>query len=180
VKKLIPTIIGVLALAAVAVPTAFTTAFATGVPRYQFETAPYLVTVDGTYLHSYVITINPCDGTFTGTGQYPPAPDPATYTETVSGSVTGGGTVINSAATYNTGYVYYLVNGTFDPNTGSFTGTGYDNDGNPTPGSLTIIGSLNGTPTFTSYENHGQFVSSQPDKNDAAHSCIGMPSTSAS
>jgi hypothetical protein len=27
----------------------------------------------------------------------------------------------------------------------------------------------------TNYKNHGEFVSSQADKNDAAHSCIGMP-----
>lgn len=35
------------------------------------------------------------------------------------------------------------------------------------------------TPT-TDYNNHGDFVSQQPDKNDAAHSCIGMPITPAS
>ena len=27
----------------------------------------------------------------------------------------------------------------------------------------------------TNYKNHGDFVSASPDKNDAAHSCIGMP-----
>jgi hypothetical protein len=33
-------------------------------------------------------------------------------------------------------------------------------------------------PTFTNtsnYKNHGQYVSSQSDRDDAAHSCIGMP-----
>ena len=33
-------------------------------------------------------------------------------------------------------------------------------------------------PTFSnlsSYKNHGEFVKAQADKNDAAHSCIGMP-----
>jgi hypothetical protein len=31
------------------------------------------------------------------------------------------------------------------------------------------------TVTMSNYKNHGDFVSSQADKNDAAHSCIGMP-----
>ena len=34
------------------------------------------------------------------------------------------------------------------------------------------------TATFTAiqtYKNHGDYVSQNPDKNDAAHSCIGMP-----
>jgi hypothetical protein len=33
-------------------------------------------------------------------------------------------------------------------------------------------------PKFTNtstYKNHGEFVKQSPDKNDAAHSCIGMP-----
>ena len=31
------------------------------------------------------------------------------------------------------------------------------------------------TANSTSYKNHGEFVKQSADKNDAAHSCIGMP-----
>jgi hypothetical protein len=38
------------------------------------------------------------------------------------------------------------------------------------PTIFTVTGVVNST-----WRNHGAFVAANPDKNDAAHSCIGMP-----
>jgi hypothetical protein len=37
-------------------------------------------------------------------------------------------------------------------------------------GTVTVLST-----STTSYNNHGDFVSQSPDKDDAAHSCIGKP-----
>ena len=50
------------------------------VARYQVETAQYTVTVAGAYTHSYTVTVDPCNGSFTATGQYPALPaSPSVY-----------------------------------------------------------------------------------------------------
>ena len=55
-------------------------------------------------------------------------------------------------------------------------GTAYDFQADDTAFSsgFTIENTLSHK-THTDYKNHGEFVKQSPDKNDAAHSCIGMP-----
>src|SRR6266576_1435762 len=67
------------------------------VQRYQFQTVTATVLVNGTYDHSYTVTVNPCDGTFAGTGQYPSTGTPV-FTESITGSQVNG--VINYTSAY--------------------------------------------------------------------------------
>jgi hypothetical protein len=148
------------------------------VARYQVETLQYTVTVAGTYVHSYTVTVDPCNGTFTATGQYPASPAAASVYEFLTGSTDGAGNLTFTSTYYNdpaftspTGYWW-----TFS---GSFTDSNYDFSGTLTNSSssqsgLTVTGTADSA-TFSSYANHGQYVSSVGGGNDAAHSCIGMP-----
>ena len=146
------------------------------VPRNQITTLQYQVTVAGTYVHSYTINPDPCGPTFTGTGQYPPAPGAPTFLETLSGSVSGN-SLTYTAVYYDpntnlpTGYQYTFT-GTFTDPQGDIAGTITDNAGNvnlPTTG--TFISS-----TSTNFKNHGDYVNSLPaSKRAAAQSCVGMP-----
>lgn len=136
------------------------------VPRYQTSMMDLSFDVVG-YTHSYTIIFNPCDNTFSGTGQYPALPDSLQTTETVSGTIIGPTIILNSVygGPYNPGYTF-----TFE---GTFSGSGWT-------GVLTSQGNLPGVLDIdvtvkSTYRNHGDFVSQSPDKNDAAHSCIGMP-----
>lgn len=145
------------------------------VARYQFTTATYYLCADinnfgCTYPHSYVITINPCDGTFSGTGGAQP---PNGVDESITGTIAG--TVINYTSVYtNLGYPYNysLVNGAYNPADGSFIGTGTSNEGQ----GLFLIGTRTSA-TQSDWRNHGDYVSSQPpdSRETAAQSCIGKP-----
>jgi hypothetical protein len=147
------------------------------VARYQIETLHYTVTVAGTYVHSYTVTVDPCNGTFTATGQYPALPAAATYYETMTGSTNGSGGLSFTATYYNdpaftspTGY-WWTFTGTFTDANLDISGTLNDSLGQT---GLTVIGTMD-LATYSSYANHGQYVSSMGGGSDAAHSCIGMP-----
>lgn len=131
------------------------------VPRYQFRTATLTANVNsGAYIHTYTITLNPCDGSFTGTA----AAGSVVPGETIDGSFSNAYIDINSDALYPNGYAW-----TYDgPLSG---GTGYGPNGQ----TFTVSFSLTNVANSSTFTNHGDFVSQQPDKNDAAHSCIGMP-----
>ena len=151
--------------------------------RNQIQTLNYLVTATAggvDYTHSYTVSPDPCDAGFTGTGQYPAAPAPATYDEVLSGSVAGqpGPGValsytdqyIDPGTGHPTGYTYSFV-GHFTDAQGDFVGTANGSDGQS---NIPVTGQITGA-SQTNYANHGQFVSANPNKNDAAHSCVGMP-----
>lgn len=134
-----------------------------GVQRYQVATTSYTVAVLDTYIHTFVVSVNPCDVSIAITGSTPV--ESAYYTtETVTGTLTGG--VISFNATYH---------GPYSPGfawSGSF----------PVAGGL-LSGRYTGTvvaapTTFSTYKNHGDYVSSMGGGPDAAHSCIGKPITS--
>ena len=116
-----------------------------------------------TYVHTYGLTNNPCDGTgsFTGTGVSGSlVPD-----EAITGTVAGQN--INISGVYPNSYLpdpgyTWSYNG---PLSGG--GTYADSHGNQVAISFTV--------TTTNYKNHGDYVSSQAGGSDAAHSCIGMP-----
>lgn len=134
-----------------------------GVQRYQVATTSYTVTVLDTYIHTFVVSVNPCDVSIAITGSTPV--DSGYYaTETVTGTLTDG--VISFTSTYD---------GPYSPGfvwSGSFPVAG-----GPLSGLYT--GTVEAAPTtFSTYKNHGDYVSSMGGGPDAAHSCIGKPITS--
>ncbi|MDE2282372.1 MAG: hypothetical protein KGJ92_06330 [Actinomycetales bacterium] len=148
------------------------------VARYQIETLQYTVTVAGSFTHSYTVTANPCDGTFTATGQYPASPAEALIYETLTGYTDGVGGLYftgtyfsDSALTNPTGYWWTFA--------GSFTDSNLDFSGYLTndkyhSSELPVTGTLDSF-SATNYSTHGQYVASSGGGSDAAHSCIGMP-----
>jgi hypothetical protein len=165
-----------LAIAAAAVLALAATASA-DVPRYQSQTATFTVTQpagavgqwDNVWTHSYNVTVNPCDGTFTGTGHVSGHDQNGQYSadETISGTFAGG--KVSLTATRTDGLEYSLADAPF--------------------GNAVTIATLNWevpwviemrvtNPTFTNtsnFKNHGEYVASQGGGSDAAHSCIEMP-----
>lgn len=147
-------LVGVAAAPALAAPY--------GPARYQVATTTYTILVLDTYTHTFVVTLNPCDGSIAITGSTPI--DGGYYTtETVTGTLAAGAISFNS--TYN---------GPWDPGyswSGSFPVAGGALSGMYT-GTVAVAST-----TSTSYKNHGDYVSSVGGGADAAHSCIGMPIT---
>jgi len=138
-----------------------------GVARYQIQSAVLTVSLEPAgfqgNIHVYDITINPCDGSFTGVSN--PA-DVIASGETIHAVLNGAN--IDFTADYNVPLDYYEWYGTGP----LATIAGSDNQG---ASWSPLLGSVAYGPNLTSYKNHGDFVSSSPDKNDAAHACIGMP-----
>jgi len=151
---------------------------AASVARYQIQTLQYTVTVEGGYTHSFTVTVNPCNGTFTATGQYPALPATASVYEAMTGSTDGLGGLSFTAAYYNdaaftspTGYWWSFSGSFIDSNldiSGMLTNSSQGQSG------LTVNGTLVSA-TSSNYVNHGQYVSAMGGGSDAAHSCIGMP-----
>jgi hypothetical protein len=134
-----------------------------GVQRYQVATTSYTVAVLDTFIHTFLVSVNPCDVSIAITGATPVDSDYYT-TETVTGTLTSG--VISFSATYD---------GPYNP---GFTWSGsFPVGGGPLSGQYT--GTVTAAPTtFSTYKNHGDYVSSTGGGRDAAHSCIGKPITS--
>ncbi len=143
------------------------------VSRYQTETLAIHANFYGAGTpHDFTVTLNPCDGTFTGTGIVNWEGDHEL--ESITGSYANG--TISWTATYlpgseRPGWVWQL-----DPTSvardGSFSGIGAITYPFSLPGQ-TVSGTVRVTST-SSYANHGAYVSANPGA-DAAHSCIGMP-----
>jgi hypothetical protein len=132
-----------------------------GVDRYEVTTTNYMLLVyfEGvTYTHSVDVALNPCDSTITMTGVIPTG-------MTVVGTLNNG--VISFDATYASGQIW---GGNF-PVAGGGLNWWVDS-----PSVWYSTGaSIPGTPTFSAFTNHGDYVSSMGGGADAAHSCIGMP-----
>ncbi len=157
-KRLIIALAGVSLL--VGVVAAPTLAAAGGVDRYQVGTTAYTVTVLDTFIHNFVVTANPCDGSIAITGATPV--DSGYYTtETVTGTLANG--VISFNSTYNGPYnPGFTWSGSFPVGGGALSGM--------------FTGTVTAAPTtFTTFKNHGGYVSSMGGGAEAAHSCIGMP-----
>lgn len=116
----------------------------------------------GQYAHTLNTVTQGADGSFTGTGNYVANPG---YTWNITGNVAGNGVTFTIVYTgLNSGYTLN-GEGTIDSD-GSIIGTV---DGNCSAFSM-LAGSA------SRFEgNHGQYVSSQEDKQAAAQSRIGMP-----
>ena len=131
---------------------------------------------DDVWKHTYNVTLNPCDGSFTGTGQAIGTGYPGIYTnETITGNFDG--TTVSYLAKYvapSERSASYAVNG---PISKSLIATAWNADGTKVDTAPNVL-EFNVSQTMTPLapvKNHGDFVSQSPDKNDAAHSCIGMP-----
>jgi hypothetical protein len=127
------------------------------VQRNQVQTgtlAAHVAYDDLSSVHTYTVEINPCDNTFTGFD----GSSRWASNETVSGSINGKDITFDAA--YPDGYTWKVASG----------GNGSDVVGR----TFKVTNDLTITST-SNYKNHGEFVKQSADKNDAAHSCIGMP-----
>jgi len=152
-RKFIITAIGALAITGAVAGTA-----SADVQRYQEQTGTLTSHVaygDQSSVHTYKVTINPCDGTFTGNDG---SSRWAENEQITSGKINGND--ITFHATYPDGYSWDVASG----------GNGSDIVGR----TFQVTNDLT-TTNITNYKNHGEFVKQSADKNDAAHSCIGMP-----
>jgi hypothetical protein len=159
--------VGFAALVATAPASADVARYQTLTLQYD-EVNYYLGAGGGTaYPQSFTLTFNPCNGTFSGPGLVP-----FYGVSQTQGSINGA--LISYTSTYNVEAGYTVtVNNAVLLNDYSFSGQWSDNYS---------VGAQSGVVvsdipdmTSTAYRNHGDFVSKNPDKNDAAHSCIGMP-----
>ena len=148
-----------------------------GVARYQSQTATFTVTQpagqvgqwDNVWTHNYNVTVNPCDGTFTGTGHVSGHDQNGPYgaDETISGSFAKDS--VNLTATRTDGLEYKLDNAHF----GDAVTIARLKQVVPWTIEMKVTNAI-----FTNksnFKNHGDYVSSQGGGSDAAHSCIGMP-----
>ncbi len=153
------------------------------VQRYQVETVSVTVALfspaaTSGNVHEYSVTLNPCDGTFSGSGGgYLGLSATSPYvTEAVAGSYAGGVIDLNSTyngTTYGSPYTYSVGPVAVPLNSETMSQALTWSTGVPA-GVYPVWVTLSVTSSST-YANHGQYVSSQGGGADAAHSCIGMP-----
>jgi hypothetical protein len=113
------------------------------------------------------MTLNPCDGTYTGTGMgYDPSMNPWAPETIASGSYANG--EISFTAVGARGFSWTLTNAPTD-------GTTVLASTNPAVSWPVHARVTLQSVTTSDYKNHGDYVSSVGGGSDAAHSCIGMP-----
>jgi hypothetical protein len=146
-------------IVALAVPTIAPALASASVDRYQSHTGTLTSHVeygDLSSVHTYKVTINPCDNTFTGNDG---SSRWAENEQITSGTING--TDITFHATYPSGYSWDVASG----------GNGSDSENR----TFKVTNVLTDVTNSTNVKNHGEYVSSQGGGSDAAHSCIGMP-----
>ena len=150
--------------------------------RNQFETMNVTVAVfspasASTNVHQYTVTLNPCDGTFTGSGGGYYGLSGAEYvTESVSGTYVGGSFTLNSTydgTTYGSPYTYVVGPASIPLNNETESSASTYSSGSPA-GVYSVWVTLS-VSAVSSYATHGQYVSSMGGGSTAARSCIGMP-----
>ena len=166
----------VLAIAAIATMAIASSASA-GVERYQTQTATFTVTQpagavgqwDNVWTHDYEVTVNPCDGTFTGTGKVYGHDQNGPYAadETIRGTFANGS--VSLTATRTDGLAYSLANAQF----GGPVTVATLNEVVPWVIEMKVTKPI--VTNASNFKNHGDYVSSMGGGADAAHSCIGMP-----
>jgi hypothetical protein len=166
-----------LAIAVVAIAASIVAGTASAdVARYQTQTAKFTVTQpygavgqwQNLWTHNLTVTVNPCDGTFTGTGVQFDNNNNQAYTENVTGSFSGG--KVSLTATRNDGVVWSLSGAPTDGTSVTLATT------DPVvPWAVEMKVSQVDFKDATQFKNHGEYVSSMGGGADAAHSCIGMP-----
>jgi hypothetical protein len=158
--EIVKRLVFAVAIAAVASFVVAATASA-DVSRNQAQTGTITVNWAGGLIHVFHVTVNPCDGSFTGTGT---SQQGVELNENVAGTLRDGN--LTYKATYHdTPYDAY----SWGYNGPAAGGMAWDSWDQHQP--ITVTYDLTGS---TSYKNHGEYVS-QTGGDDAAHSCIGMP-----
>ncbi len=150
------------------------------VERYQSQTATFTMTQpaqdykqwNNVWTMAYKVNVNPCDNTFTGNGVQTGHDANGDYTGkwTINGKFNADKTATFEADRQD-GLVFHLTNAVMDGKTITDAQHNAAWETHPIEEKLTA-------PLFSNtsdYKNHGEFVSQSADKNDAAHSCIGMP-----
>ncbi len=133
----------------------------------QYDSVDYYLPASGPYSQSFTLTFNPCNGTVSGPGLVP-----GFGVSLTQGSINGA--LLSYTSTYNVEPGYTVtVNNAVVLNDYSFSGLWSDNYSVGAQSGV-VVSNIPGV-TSTAYRNHGDFVSQSLDKNDAAHSCIGMP-----
>ena len=156
------------AVAALAIMAVASSASA-GVQRYQAQTGQLTITLPGySIVHVFDITMSPCDGSFSGVTS---AGSPRQDDETITGTIRDGQLTFNSTYGKNPAGYQWSYTGAFD---GGMAHDLYP-DGTTLQGGFVITSTLGTLTDATHWKNHGDFVSHSTDKDDAAHSCIGMP-----
>ena len=119
----------------------------------------------GPYVHTYELVSVATLETFSGTGYYNPNP---AYTENIDGTITDSDIEFHVLYTgINAGYTVD-AEGVINPD-GSLTGIAESSTGQ------TFTFESNGSCASRFEGNHGQYVSSQENKQEAAQSRVGMP-----
>jgi hypothetical protein len=148
------------------------------VQRHQEQTATFTVNqpkdatgqFSNVWRHEFKVTVNPCDGTFEGTAPtYDNGASSPTWTENVTGSF-GNGTVSFVTDPIGGGATFKVTDAPF--NTTVIAESTWAQN---------IIEMKSSAPSFkntSTYKNHGQYVKAMGGGDDAAHSCIGMPTNS--
>jgi hypothetical protein len=168
-KSLIAAAVAAVSLGSLAVPALSSASVA----RYQTETATLTTTLTNFgFVHTFHITVNPCDSTFSGTGSSYQPSEGGTVVEKINGTLNSDGTV-NFKSTYQSngifpGYQWGVTNAPVDGTTPTDLTDTMNEQGVHTVSTLNNV-------SLSTYKNHGDYVSSQGGGDDAAHSCIGMP-----
>jgi hypothetical protein len=146
-----------------------------GVERYQTQSMTITAVqpegaigqFQNVWTHTYNVTLNPCDGSFSGTGSLSGTINGFYSNEKISGHLDGN--AVSFTASRPDGVVYSLSNAPVDSSTVTLASS--------SPAVSWPLEFKVGATTSASsnYKNHGDYVSQAGDKADAAHSCIGMP-----
>lgn len=169
----------ILAVAVAAVATmAVVSSASADVARYQTQSMTITAVqpegavgqFNNVWTHTYNVTLNPCDNTFSGTGTMEGTLNgPVVGTETINGHLDPNNAVSYTASRSFDNVVYSLANAPLDGTTVTLaTSTPV------VPFVLEFKVSTTTTPT-SNFKNHGDYVSQMGGGADAAHSCIGMP-----
>ena len=161
-------------VAALAVPTIVPALASADVARYQTQTATFTVLqprnqvgqFNDVWKHVFTVKMNPCDNTFTGTGNVTANGDSSVaWTENITGSF--GDKTVSFNTVPNAGATFKVTDAPF--------GASVIADSTWTQNIVEMKASAPQFSNLSNYKNHGDYVSSQGGGSDAAHSCIGMP-----
>ena len=142
-----------------------------GVARYQFDESDYVLHLPyagRNYYHSYTVSFDPQDGTYSYSGENlgNSATGPTLNTETVSNWVETE-TTISFASEYDGSSYSFTFEGITD---GSVS---WDGEGASNTGQVFTDVTLTQTSHWVTDYTHGEYVAEQGPS--AAHSIIGMP-----
>jgi hypothetical protein len=164
-------ILAATAIAALAVPALAPALASADVQRYEAMTftvtnpAGQWDSFSNVWTHNYKVTLNPSDGTFSGTGHVSGQDQNGFFQsdETINGSYDATNGTISFTATRPDGFSWTVNDATADGTT--------ETDATTNQNYPWRVETLVTQPQITNYKNHGDYVSQGGDPN----SLIGMP-----